>query len=131
MQNKNLARIAVEFLSCFESGDFEKMEGMMQLDCKSYITNAEGGVTLFDGRRAFIQNLVDLDVKHIKPKLQIDQVLNTAQDQVMIMFEGTMQKGNRSFHNIATYLIDFKHDLIDKIQMVEAKPAESDTFWKK
>lgn len=129
-QNKKLEKIAADFILCCETADFDTMRNLMQPNAKSYITNAEGGVNLFDGRDALIQNLIDLDVKNVKPKIQIDQILSTAENQVMIMFEGYMKKANRIFHNTATYLIDFKNDLIDKIQMVEANPASSDEFWK-
>ncbi len=128
--NKKLEKIAADFVLCFQSGDFDKMTSLMNKDAKSYITNASGGVNLFDGRSAFIKNLIDLNVKSIQPKVQIDQILSTTQNQVMIMFEGSMQKEERTFHNIVTYLIDFKNDLIEKIQMVEANPAKSDEFWK-
>ncbi len=129
-QNRKLEKTAADFILCFQSGDFDKMASLMNKDAKSYITNASGDVNLFDGKAAFIQNLIELNVKSIQPKVQIDQILSTAQNQVMIMFEGNMVKGNQKFHNIATYLIDFKNDLIEKIQMVEANPAKSDEFWK-
>lgn len=132
MNNKNFdpKKIVTEFVQAFASGDTEKLRSIMAKEIKSYITNAEGGVNLLDGCDAFISNIEALDVKSVKPKVRITQMLTINENQVMMMIEGKMERKGRSFQNFAAYLMTFKDGLINEIQMVEAYPAESDEFWK-
>lgn len=122
--------ITTAFIHSFETGDAETMRNLMADDVKSYITNAEGGVNLLEGRDAFIHNIEVLDVKHIKPTVHITQMIKVNQNQVMVMVEVKAKRKEKSLHNFAAYLINFKEGLIKEIRMVEALPAYSDEFWK-
>ncbi len=97
---------------------------------KSYISNADGGVNVLNGSDALICSLQSLDVKIVKPSIRITQIATIKKSQVMVMIEIKAQRKNKSLHNFATFLLNFKDGLINELHMVEALPAYSDEFWK-
>lgn len=126
----DLEKLTTEFIQSFETGKSKKLKDIMTDDVKSYITNAEGGINLLDGRDVFIHNIEKLDVKTVKLAVKITQMVKVSQNQVMVMVEIKTKRKGRSLHNFAAFLITFKDGLINEIRMVEALPAYSDEFWK-
>jgi hypothetical protein len=50
-------------------------------------------------------------------------------DRVLLMVEVHAERGGRTLHNFAGHLPRIDGEWIAEWWMVDAKPAESDTFW--
>ena len=50
-------------------------------------------------------------------------------DKVLLMVEVRAERGGRTLHNFAGHLLRIEGGRIAEWWMVDAKPAESDTFW--
>ncbi len=118
------------FIQSFAEENVDILKSILAKDMKSYITNAEGGVNLLKGNDALIHSFQSLDVKTVKPDIQITQMVTIKVNQVMVMVEIKAKRKNKSLHNFATFLLDFDDGLINELHMVEALPAYSDEFWK-
>lgn len=127
----DLNKITFEFIHAVEVANYQKMQQIMTKNVRSFITNAEAGVSLLKGRDAFIQNIQALNIETVKPKIKITQLTTIKNKQVMVMVEIKARRKKRSLHNYATYLLIFANGLIKELHMVEAFPAYSDEFWKK
>ena len=126
----DIEKTTEEFFHSFETGSREAMQNTLAENLKSYITNAEGGVFLLNGRDVFIDNIEALDVKTVKPEVNITQMTRINQNQTMTMIEIKAKRKGKSLHNFAAFLFTFEDGLINEIRMVEALPAYSDEFWK-
>jgi hypothetical protein len=122
--------IAKHFFQAFDEADYLAMERTLATNLKSYITNAEGGVNLLEGRDVFMQSIKAMDVGHVPHTITITQITNIRPDQVMTMIEIKAERKGRMLHNHAAFLMDFdSHQKITELHMVEALPAYSDLFW--
>lgn len=129
-QNSFLEKICRDFIKYFELADYDNMRKILSKEIKSYVTNAEGGVNLIVGSEELIKNLSYMDVKIVKPKLNITQIAVVDRIQVMFMVEIKAKRQGKELHNFATFLLNIKDGLIYEMRMVEALPEYSDEFWK-
>jgi len=106
------------------------MRKVLSKEIKSYVTNSEGGVNLIVGSEELIKNLSYMDVKIVKPKLNITQIAVVDRIKVMFMVEIKAKRQGKELHNFATFLLNIKDGLIYEMRMVEALPRYSDEFWK-
>ena len=86
-QNIFLEKICRDFIKYFELADYDNMRKILSKEIKSYVTNAEGGVNLIVGSEELIKNLSYMDVKIVKPKLNITQIAVVDRIKVMFMVE--------------------------------------------
>jgi hypothetical protein len=122
--------LAYELVDSFQNGNFEKMARILDENMHSYISNAEGGHDELKGRDAFMENLRALDAGHVKPEITMLQCTYVTPQKSLFMLEVKAERGKQKLHNYAAYLLEERDDLITQIHMVEAKPEESNDFWK-
>jgi hypothetical protein len=136
MEEMNLAlanadeKIVVDFVRAFAMANEKKMRELLAQDLESYVTNAQGGVDKLVGQEAYIKRFQGLDILSAKEKISITQLLSIKESQVLAMVEVQAQRGERKLHNFAALLFNIQKGQIKEMWMVEALPAESDTFWK-
>ena len=122
--------VVINLIEAFGRGDYERMADLLGENVQSYVTNADGGATLADGREAYMRAIESVDYKTVGPSVTITQILTVKPDQVMVMVEIKAERKGRSLHNFAAFLMDVVDGKIQEMHMVEALPAYSDEFWK-
>lgn len=117
-------------IEAFDRADLAGMAPLLAEEGRFFITNATGGVDLVRGRHAFMANISALGVAAVRPSVAITQILCVAEDQAMAMVEVKAARKGRTLHNFAAYLARVENGQIVQMHMVEALPAQSDSFWK-
>ena len=123
-------KMASDFIAAFERPNKERLAKICAPDIVSFITNASGGVDKVAGRDAFLQRVFSLPIGQVKPSVRITQSHVVSDTQVMIMVEVKASKKEKSLHNFAAFLLNFRNNTICELHMVEALSAYSDAFWK-
>lgn len=129
MADYSFKELITKFVAGFNSADFNLMSGVLSKNLEAHITNAEGGVNLWQGRDCFIDGIRKFDLENIAPKLYITQILDISPSQSMVMIEVKAERKGKSLHNFAAYLMFHANGEIQKMFMVEALPEYSDNFW--
>jgi ketosteroid isomerase-like protein len=93
----------------------------------AYVTNADGGVDVVEGRERYIERLPDL--RSAAGQLAITQIVEIDAQQVLTMVEIRASRKGRDLHNFAAFLARVRDGQVTQLWMVEAQPAHSDEFW--
>ena len=118
------------FLEAFNAADLLAMRRLLADDARAYVTNAEGGQTLVEGADAYLAAITAMDLPSAEFGVTITQApVLVDDDRVLVMVEVVARRDGRALHNFAAHLIRVTDGRITELRMVEAKPAESDTFW--
>lgn len=128
LTTSDMEAIVTSFIQAYATVDLAKLESLFLPNAIFHMTTPDGSSQPI-GVQAFIQNVIDLDVKTVQPQLTIKQTVQTAAQQVLTMVEVQAQKNKKSLHNFAGFLINFEDGKIASIFMVDALPAYSADFW--
>ena len=120
-----------KFVQAFQDLDPDALEELMVDDAVNYITNATGGADRVEGARAYGDRFRAMHKDGLEMHIYIRQLLDVKPGQVLMMIEGKMSRGDKKLHNFGGFLINVNPEgKITETWMVDAKPAESDEFWK-
>ena len=127
-ESKNAESIARELIEAFGAADMPHMRSLLADDLRAYITNREGGVDQV-GAEDYLQRVAAMDLSNAQLKLAITQVVAPRPEMVIAMVEVNAARDGRTLHNHAAHCLFVRDGLIAEWWMVEALPAESDSFW--
>jgi len=127
MPTGGLSRLARHFFDAYGNGDFAAVRSVLADDLVAYVTNANGGVDLVEGRDGYMERLPDL--RAARGRLGITQVVEIDSEQVLTMIEIRASRKGRDLHNFASFLARIRDGRITHLWMVEALPAHSEEFW--
>ncbi|MEM1361400.1 MAG: nuclear transport factor 2 family protein [Pseudomonadota bacterium] len=122
-------RIVRRFVDAFNAADLPAINECFAEDLLSDVTQADGSTALVKGRAAYMASIEALDIPSVRPTITVTQLAPITDTQVMVMIEVKAQRKGRSLHNFAAFLMTITHGTISRMWMVEALPAESDSFW--
>jgi ketosteroid isomerase-like protein len=122
-----LERRARGFFEAYGRGDLGAVRAALEDDLVSYVTNAEGGADAVRGSEAYMARLPDLHAAG--GSIAVIQALQVDDERVLAMVEIRAERGGRTLHNHAGFLIRFSGGRIRDLWMVDALPAESSEFW--
>lgn len=122
-----------KFLKAFEDLDPDALEELIADDAVNYITNATGAADRVVGAKAYADRFrAMLHKEGIEIQLNPPQMIEVNSGQVLVLVGVQVVKdGEEIFHNIGGFLINVNSEgKITESWMVDARPEESDTFWK-
>jgi ketosteroid isomerase-like protein len=122
-------RIARELIVAFDRNDLSQMRVLLADDLRAYITNRDGGVDQTDGSGEYLRRIEAMDLPSAEFRTEIAQSVTVRPDTVMIMVEVHAARRGRTLHNHAAHLLFIRDGRVAEWWMVEALPAESDSFW--
>lgn len=122
-----LEALATKLFESYGAGDLETMGSLLAADMVGYVTNADGGVDVAEGRDGYMARLPDLDGARLATR--ITQVLAIDDERVLTMIAIKAEREGRSLENHAAFLARVRDGLVAELWMVEAQPAYSDEFW--
>ena len=121
--------VARRFVDAFNDADLETLASSLSEDLVASITERDGGSRKVHGRAAYMASVEALDSGVVRPRALMTQLLSVADDQVLVMVEIKAERKGRTLHNHAAFLMTIAGGEIQRMDMVEALPEESDTFW--
>ena len=124
------AEVTRRFLAAFSAADFDAMRELLAPDLTAYVTNAEGGVDVVEGRDPYLARVEAMDLPAASFSVELTQPpVEIGEGQVLAMVEVHAARGDRTLENYAAHLLRVEGGTITEWRMVDAKPAESDAFW--
>lgn len=127
MASGDLSGLARRFFEAYGNGDLATVRSATADELVAYVTNADGGVDVVEGRERYIERLPDL--RSAAGQLAITQIVEIAAQQVLTMVEIRASRKGRDLHNFAAFLARVRDGQVTQLWMVEAQPAHSDEFW--
>ena len=121
--------IARALLDAFNAADLERMRSYLADGLRAEITNAEGGVDEVRGADAYLGRVEAMDLPTASFRVEVTQAVAVRPDLAMVMVEVHAARGGRTLHNFATHLLSIRDRRVHEWWMVEALPAESESFW--
>ncbi|WP_170333329.1 nuclear transport factor 2 family protein [Ruegeria arenilitoris] len=122
--------IAAHFVKAFDVADRDRIVACLAKDLVAEITQPDGSTKQVHGRDGYMRSIDAMDIAIVRPSIKATQIAPVSSDQVMAMVEIRAKRKGRTLHNFAAFLMSVSKGQITRIWMVEALPAESDSFWK-
>ena len=119
--------VAARLFEAYAAGDWDSFTTLLAEDVTGYVTNAEAGADVVEGREAYLARLPDLAATG--GTLTVTQVLGIDSERALTMVEIRAEREGRSLHNFAAFLTRVVEGRVLQIWMVDALPAYSDEFW--
>ena len=116
------------FVDAFGQNDLDGMRALLSDHFVGHLTTADGETRDVTADQ-YIEGVAAMDVPTAALTLNVPDVTTVGTDQVMIMVEVHAARGGRSLHNFSGQLVTIDSGRITELWMVDALPAESDTFW--
>ena len=83
-----------------------------------------------EGRDEYLGRIEAMDLPAARFRVELTQEpVAIEEDRVLAMVEVHAERGGRTLHNFAAHLLRLADGRIAEWWMVDAKPAESDSFW--
>jgi ketosteroid isomerase-like protein len=122
--------VAERFIAAFSAADFEAMRESLAPDLIAWVTDSDGAMQRVEGREDYLARIEAMDLPAASFEVEVTQApVPVGPDLVMLMVEVQAERGGRKLHNFAGHLLRIDGGQIAEWWMVDAKPAESDTFW--
>jgi ketosteroid isomerase-like protein len=122
--------IGERFIAAFSAADFEGMRELLAPDLVAWVTDADGAMRRVEGRDDYLGRIEAMDLPAASFSVDLAQApVPVDADKVLLMVEVHAERGGRTLHNFAGHLLRIEDGQIAEWWMVDAKPAESDTFW--
>jgi ketosteroid isomerase-like protein len=122
--------IGERFIAAFSAADFGAMRELLAPDLVAWVTDAKGAMQQLEGRDDYLERVEAMDLPAARFSVELTQAPVTVDgDKVLLMVEVHAERGGRTLHNFAGHLLRFDGGQIAEWWMVDAKPAESDSFW--
>ncbi len=124
------AETAERFIAAFSAADFASMRELLAPDLVAWVTDPDGTMARIEGRDGYLERVEAMDLPAAEFSVELTQApVEVAPDRVLLMVEVHAERGGRTLHNFAGHLLRIDGERIAEWWMVDAKPAESDTFW--
>jgi ketosteroid isomerase-like protein len=122
--------VAKRFIAAFSAADFGTMRELLAPDLVAWVTDSDGAMQRVEGRDDYLGRVEAMDLPAARFSVELTQApVAVGPDLVMLMVEVHAERGGRELHNFAGHLLRIDGEQIAEWWMVDAKPAESDTFW--
>lgn len=122
--------IVKRFVAAFDAADRPGLVDCLAEDLVADVTQADGSTRQIVGRDPYMAAIDAMHIDTVRPSVRTTQSTQISPGRVLIMVEIRAIRKGRSLHNFATFLMVVRDARICRIWMVEARPAESDAFWK-
>jgi ketosteroid isomerase-like protein len=130
MPPMSAASTAERFIAAFSAADFEAMRALLSPDLVAWVTDADGAMARLEGRDDYLGRIEAMDLPAARFSVELTQApVEVGPNRVLLMVEVHAERGGRTLHNFAGHLLRIDGERIAEWWMVDAKPAESDTFW--
>jgi len=124
------ADVVEKFLAGFNSGDLAALRATLADDAVAFITAADGSSVRVDGADGYLAAIEAMNLPAVEYSVTLTQPpVVTDAESVLAMVEVKARRGDRTLHNYAAYLLNVVDEHIRELHMVDAKPAESESFW--
>ncbi len=117
-----------QFIECYDEGRLDAAGTLLAPDLLAAITEGDGTATIVRGRDSYLARAPDL--RAAGGSARLTQVVDVDADRTLAMVEIRAERDGRTLHNFAGFLVVVRDDLISELWMVDAKPAESEAFWR-
>ena len=117
-----------QFIECYDEGRLDAAGALLAPDLLAAITEGDGTATIVRGRDGYLARSPDL--RAAGGSARLTQVVDVDADRTLAMVEIRAERDGRTLHNFAGFLVVVRDDLISELWMVDAKPAESEAFWR-
>ncbi|MFN8041173.1 MAG: nuclear transport factor 2 family protein [Acidimicrobiales bacterium] len=121
-------RVARELIAAFGANDLDALRAVLADDFVGHITTADAG-TRHVGADEYVAGVAAMDVATADLRLDVPDVTAIDGDTVLVMVEVHAARRQRSLHNFSGQLLRVRAGKVVSLWMVDAKPAESDSFW--
>jgi ketosteroid isomerase-like protein len=121
------AEVARRLFSAYAAGDIETLRSTLDDDLVAYVTNADAGIDVVNGRTAYLARLPDLAATG--GSLDVTQVVAVDAERFLAMVEIRAERNGMTLHNFAAFLGRTAGGQVHELWMVDARPAYSDAFW--
>jgi ketosteroid isomerase-like protein len=121
------AEVARRLFNAYAVGDIETIRLILSDDLVAYVTNADAGIDVVNGRAAYLERLPDL--AKAGGNLDVTQVATVDTERFLAMIEIRAERNGMTLHNFAAFLGRIAGAQIHELWMVDARPAYSDAFW--
>ncbi len=127
MPTTGASELARRLFEAYGQRDLATLRSVLADDLVAYVTDADGGVDVVEGRNRYMERLPDL--RSAGGSLAITQLLEVDPRHVLVMVEIRASRGGRDLHNFASFLVRVDEGRVAWLWMVEAEPAYSHEFW--
>ena len=127
MTDSDPAAIATRLFESYAAGNLDGFRSLLAEDMTGYVTNADAGVDVVEGRDAYLGRLPDLHATG--GALRVPQVVAVDSERALTMVEIRAEREGKTLHNFAAFLTRVVDGRVREIWMVDALPAYSDEFW--
>lgn len=118
------------FLGAFSVGDLAALRGCLAEDAVAIITGPDGQPVEMTGADAYVAATEAMNLPAVDYSVTLTQTPVLVGDGlVLAMVEVRAHREGGDLHNFAGHLLRVADGRIDRLWMVDAKPAESDAFW--
>ncbi|MFC3229318.1 nuclear transport factor 2 family protein [Marinibaculum pumilum] len=125
------AAILCALVAAFGRVDRSAMAELMDPEIVAHVTNAAGGTDRIAGREPLLQRIAAFDYGAARLALRVTNSVEPAPDQALAMVEVRAARSDGvRLHNHAAHLCRVRGGRIVEWWMVDALPAESDSFWR-
>jgi hypothetical protein len=121
------AEVARRLFGAYAVGDTETVRSILGDDLVAYVTNADAGVDVVNGRAAYLERLPDLAAAG--GSLRVTQIATVDAERFLAMVEIRAERNEMALHNFAAFLGRIAGAQVHELWMVDARPAYSDAFW--
>jgi ketosteroid isomerase-like protein len=121
------AQLVRQLLEGYAGGDRDAAAAALAEHLVAYVTNAEAGVDVVEGRDRYMARVPDLQAA--EGSLRVTQVVEIDAQRALAMVEIRARRGGRNLHNFAAFLARVGDGQIAELWMVDALPEYSDEFW--
>jgi ketosteroid isomerase-like protein len=127
MPDSDPAAIASRLFEAYAAGNLDGFRSLLAEEMTGYVTNADAGVDVVEGRDAYLSCLPDLHAT--AGSLRVPQVVAVDSERALTMVEIRAEREGKTLHNFAAFLTRVTDGKVHQIWMVDALPAYSDEFW--
>ncbi len=120
--------VVTSFIRAFERGDLDALGDLLGEDFVGHVTTADGGVREVD-RAGYLESVRSMDVPSANLRLDVANIVEVGSGRVLVMVEVRAQRDGKTLHNFSGQLATVVDGKLGELWMVEALPAESDSFW--
>lgn len=127
---QDIGSVVDRFLQAFDTADLAAMRELLADDLVAFITGPDGQETRVDGADRYLDAIEAMNLQAVDYSVTTTGApVHVDPDRLLIMVEVHARRGDRTLENFAAHLLRVRNGRITQMQMVDAKPAESDAFW--
>lgn len=118
--------VATDLLEAFNTGDLERMRGLLAPDLVAWVTNADGDADRVIGRDEYLRRVAAMDLPSAQYRATLTQSPAAIDEHlVLLMVEIRAERNSRRLHNFAAHVLRVDEGRVIEWRMADAKPARA------